>query len=235
MKKLPILLAGLVLLCAGAAFAQSGNNLAWNDCVGSGREVFDRTDACTNSGIRNLIASFVSPSDIADLGGCEWVMELQTNASTLDPWWTGNENFGTRWSYDKDNPTAALCEGDVWGTAATIAVPATFKLRSAAGIRLYGAQAFIAPSVGQVTAGVNYYNFTLQLKYSDGTLDNAGCLAAACLVLHYCDLQTANYHVPLDYPATRYYVTWRESTGVRCPDFVPISKSTWGSIKSKYR
>jgi hypothetical protein len=78
-KKLPIVLACAAVLRAGAAFAQAGNNLAWNDCVGSGNEVFDRSDECTNGGLRSLIASFVSASDI-ELATEQWELELQTNS-----------------------------------------------------------------------------------------------------------------------------------------------------------
>ena len=236
MKKVSILLGILTVLGATAASA-AGNNLSWNDCTASGADVQNRTDTCTNAGLRNLIASFVSPTAIGDLGGCQWGMDLQSNAATLDAWWKGDVNgvFANRWAYLPSNPSGALCEAEVWSSAALINVPATFQQKTPGRIQINGSQAFIAPAVGSVAPGPNYYNFTLQLKYTSGTLNNAGCLSSACIVLNTCDLQSAVNHVLVEGPATQNFVTWRLSAGVPCPQGTPTQKSTWGSIKAIYR
>jgi len=57
-----IALAACASLTAGVAHAQSGTNLTWDDCVGSGNESDHKLVACTNSGTFNLLYLFYSPT-----------------------------------------------------------------------------------------------------------------------------------------------------------------------------
>src|SRR5438034_3773334 len=88
MKKVLISAALLALMACTASAA--GLDLFWNDCSvgGSTNNAF----LCnTNSGVEQLIGSYFPPAGMTAVNGNEMVVDLQTSAATLSPWW----NMGT--------------------------------------------------------------------------------------------------------------------------------------------
>src|SRR5262245_17051168 len=238
MKKIAILSIIMVLGAYASAFAGPGTDISWNDCVGSGLEVFNRTQACTNAGTFTMISTFVSGADIPNLGGMQWDADIITNSPTIDPWWNVT---AARYSYNATNPTGGCTNAtDIWNLCSTapsgnVSIPLQ-GANLGNKVRLQGAQAYVAPEICAIGAADYNYNFTLQLKFSPGTAGNAGCNATACLVVNTVDLQTPDGgSTKLTGPDVQNWVTWRLGTGIACPAATPTKKATWGSIKALYR
>ncbi len=97
-------------LAAGVAHGQSGVDLSWNDCPGSGHDAFNLTVPCANTGLFNLLCSFASPQDIADLAGVEWYLDIHVSAGTASAWWSQPDRFTT----DLLNLARASCGKELW-------------------------------------------------------------------------------------------------------------------------
>jgi len=235
MKKIASL-AVLMLLVAGAAFAQPGVNLGWNDCVGQGG-VIDKTQTCTNSGtiVNNTYTSFVLPATIGALGSSDAISDIQVDSAALPTWWTqGATRFG-------GSPGASTCPG--WFDGAPngpVPFGPNIVQSKTNGLKIRMVVVVAAGEELPADPAVEYLADIVNLKYGAGTFNNAGCLTPACWVLNQVTLidltNPANpVNTVLTNPSTSNFVTWRAAGTVPCPAATPAKKATWGSIKALYR
>src|SRR5438876_1807217 len=91
MKRVLISAALLALMACTASAA--GLNLFWNDCppatgTGTPNDAF----ACNNNtAVHIMVGSYFPPAGMTAVNGNEIVVDLQTSAAVLSPWW----NMGT--------------------------------------------------------------------------------------------------------------------------------------------
>jgi len=230
-------LAGMLLvivasLLARAAHAQSGVNIAWDDCVGSGNESYDKVVACTNSGVFNIVCSFASPEDVPQLGAVDWTLDFQMSSSTDLSWWAGPGRF----AFDPRNPTGAACT-QLWNLAphGPIGVGPNFTQRSPTLFRLRGVWAFATGEEQFARANTEYYSQTVQLAFTQGAASDPGCMGSACIAMNLVTLEqpSPGQYINLWTPLANNYVSWRHANA--CPGAVATRKQTWGALKALYR
>lgn len=79
----------LVNVSPASALASGDINIAWLDCaVPYGSGLTDLHYACdSNVGYSLLVASFSPPVAVSQLNGINAVVDFQSSAATLSPWW----------------------------------------------------------------------------------------------------------------------------------------------------
>jgi len=233
----------LLALCAFAppALAQpypAQIDLSWNDCV-LGAYSVDMANACTsNAGSMTMYAAFAPPGTIAAFLATSAVIDLQTSAATLSPWWhlesSGCRNTSLTMNMDfRSGPFAC---GDPWKGNAS----GGFDYSLPNGARIRVAVALPSDQSSLVDNSKIWYAFSLAIDNakSVGAGSCAGCQDGACIVLNQMNLVT--YAPAPDVVLTsgpQQYVTYRVGAGAGpiCPQATPTRHGTWGSIKSLYR
>jgi len=232
-RRLAVAVAVCASFVAGPAHAQSGTNLTWDDCVGSGNESDNKLVACTNSGTFNLLCSFASPVDIPNLAAVDAFMDVKAISGDISPWWSETG----RWTGDATNSTGASCGIELLsqapsGPVVLVSVHTVAPNR----IRVRTSIALVPGEEQAVVAGQEYYSHTLQLHFRAGTADDPGCAAPACFAM--VDLiliapGAADTHIP--YPLVQNAVGWQSGFPGPCIFYSPTAKNTWGQIKAIYR
>jgi hypothetical protein len=218
---------------SGLALAQSGINMAWDDCVGSGNETYTKDVECADTGLFNIICSFVSPVDIPDFCCADWSGDVQVDAPSIPSWWLVSSH---RYCVDAQDLSGATCPAHLWDQSPhpPIGLGPIFVQASPSRFTLRMASVIAAGEEQPVQSGVNYYSLTLQLKFRPGTAGDPGCQASASMIASKGESGgPTNGLFFLTNSATRNWVTWRtpsEATGV-----TPVKKSSWGAIKATYR
>jgi hypothetical protein len=250
MKK-TLLICGALLVFAAPAFAAGFINMQWTDCPPGGGVVNVNNTCTTNSGaVGTLVTSFQPPVDLPQFLGCAGVIDLQTNAAPLNPWWHAEVGGcrASKVSVSFDFSSGPFSCIDFWqGQAAggmDYAVPSPGVAAPSARIRTI--QAVPASGIGPIfvldpTAQTpnEYYAFkiTISKLLSTGTGACAGCLDKACFVFNSMSLSQ-----PAPVPDVNLttgpaqYATYNNGPGSGlCPGATPTQKSTWGSVKALYR
>lgn len=265
MKK-TLLICGVLLAFAVPAFAQPwspGVDLHWTDCVLSGG-VTDMANTCTaNTGtVGAITCSFVPPGLLPLYEANLCLLDLQTSAATLSPWWhmetggcpnrVGRITTSASWSN-------TACQ-DFWQLGATTAIlyttpspglltPNSARIKAVAGV----AEASAGPvdNIDNTTVPptpLMWYALNVNIA-KNGTLPASvcgGCLDGACIVLNEMFLSQpapvpdVHLSIPSGAPGSANYVTYRGGAathGGQCPGDppTPTHKTTWGSVKSLYR
>jgi len=245
MTRAVLICAALVVVRASAASA-GGINLAWNDCLGMGGAV-NRSFACdTNSGANDLYISFEPPVDIPDIRGANAIIDLQSAAATLPPWWQfknpGSCRISSLQAVGVGNPHGTCPDGwqglGIAGIAAynvTATVPETPFNRA----RMLCSTVVPATVALPVFAGTEYFCLEVRIQ-NTGTVGTAcaGCQEPACLVLNEVLVGSDNsgdFHITN--PRVSNFATWQGGAigGAGCPAAAPARNRTWGQLKGIYR
>lgn len=241
-----VLLPLALHLAPGAAWAQGGINLSWDDCGTSGTEV--KVFSCnTNSGFHSLYVSAVAPTPMPQLNGVEIVIDLQTSEPALTDWWrmqiggcraasiVGNFNFTS-------GPYACY---DIWGGVAAGGVHYASEFGGPNRARLRGVAAIAGGTAADDVTEMYLFAFQISNQKTVGAGSCAGCSDRACFLLSAVKLTqpvgVGDYL--LSQALDRQVASWE------CPGFwsmhggggctfncpTPARKPSWGVIKSLYR
>ncbi|MBI1799920.1 MAG: hypothetical protein HYR73_09595 [Candidatus Eisenbacteria bacterium] len=249
MKK-TLLICGALLMFAAPAFSTGFINMMWVDCpLGPG--FVNVSNTCTSNGpapAGTLVTSFGPPVDMPLFLGCAGVIDLQTSAVALSPWWhmeTGGCRAG-KISFSADFTLGPFSCIDPWGGLASggidYATPSP-GLLTANSARIRTLQAVGTPVPITVLDGLGntneYYAFkvTISKALSTSVGSCAGCLDKACFVFNSLRLsQPAPVPDKVVTSGPQQYTTYNLGTGTAvCPHDTPTRRSTWGSVKSLYR
>ncbi len=244
------LVACALSLIASSAQAAGGMNLSWSDCgvFGQAQRSFD---CASNAGVNVLYVSAVTPAPMPQLNGMAAVIDLQTNAAVLSPWWQLQNQEGAtgcRTGFLSSNyffPAGPFsCLDPWWGVAA-----GGFDYKYQFGLlnrgRLRAVCAVWSPSSSDGES--EYYMGSLAIRNMKtvGVGACGGCADGVCLVLN--SVLVAQPYGMENYtitnPLNRQYVTWQSGGaspgpgryGSGCPGATPARSSTWGSVKALYR
>lgn len=250
MKLRRTVLVALLSLAPGpaSALASGDINIAWLDCaVPYGSGLTDLHYACDgNNGYSLLVASFSPPVALSQLNGTNAVVDFQSSAATLSPWWQlqpgGCREGSLTASFDfTAGPTS--CE-DVWLGQAV----GTFRVDQSGTNRLR-LRAMCAFAVGSERVvnddGTEYDAFLIRIQHAKTVGDGScsGCLDPVCIVFN--SLMLTQPSGVGDYALTtgpNQFAGWRGGAYQPCgaggscvPIPCPVIKSTWGRVKSRFR
>jgi len=231
---LPLLLVALAsAIAASSSHAQSGIDMAWDDCATSGKAKYSKSVDCADEGVFDLVCTFVSPVDVPSLGTVSWTLDVQLPSASASAWWSASK---TRYALSTASPGASCGEP----LSNLSQVPPTsigpfFSEVSPGRYRLKGDLVFMPGDEPTLKALVPYYSQTIQLRFDPGTSTDPGCQASACMIMDSMILQSTQIPaVRLINPANRNRVTWRKPDN-GCAAATPTKKQTWGEIKAFYR
>ena len=239
----------LVAACAMAASTANaaGLNLFVNGCNGDATPTNALTNPCTsNTGSMSMVASYVAPAGISALSGIEVVIDVQTAATALSPWWDVNAG-GCR-----ENALQASYVID----AALAIRPASRHWQGADGIRrsrgVPRRRGWPEPRSHDHRLGRRTNEYAGTRRPASSTTRRTsrsrvrtrstamGCLDPACVVLNQINLAqpvgTAGGDQQVTAVAAGNFVGYQGGVVAGgCPGAVPTQNRTWGSVKSLYR
>ncbi len=239
MKRLLLMFVALVALATPAA-AQSGINLAWDDCGG----VSNKNFACASNTATasKITGSYVAPAGVNQMSGNETVIDFSSQLATLPAWWnvrgTGQCRNG---ALTANVGTPGTCAQDFWagnGAGGIGAYNVGFS-GSANRARLVMAFAVPADFIGPVADGIETYAFTLQISNTKtvGTGSCADCAAPVCIVFNSIKLTQpvgiGDFILGNPVSGTSNQISWNSVGGDCVP--VPTKNRTWGAVKALYR
>jgi hypothetical protein len=235
MKKMVLMVGGLMLVAASAAMA--GSDMGWNDCVAGGG-LPDRTVNCANSGSGFAYVSLNPAQSYPSVGATDVLMDVAP-AQTIGVWWNPTPTT-TRWGSAATDPLSGACTG-WWAGAPNGGItfqPPQAVLNTAANKMRVKITTVIGAGEEQVMdPGTDYFMGALQLKFNAGTAGNAECVGGAAIgiadIIVYQPGQADSHEGQV--VATSNCVTFRNPATKQCPGATPTEKSTWGSIKALYR
>jgi hypothetical protein len=231
MKKMVFIAGALMILAAGSAMA-AGTNLAWNDCLGGGGAL-DRTVTCTNTGSGTLYVSFVPAADMNTMATTDAFVDVVTT-NPIGSWW----NSSTRWAGAAGLSPSGFCPGWFDGAlSGPIAFSPSLQLINPNRLRVRETVIIAAGEEQPASAGTEYLDCTITLKFTAGTLANAECTGGAALGIYNLNAtQPGQPDVNFGQtPDVANCDTFRGGGGQTCPGATPTQKATWGSIKALYR
>ena len=242
MKKVTTLAVMLLALAASAAQAQSGLNLAWDQCI-LGAGVQDKVFACnTNTGAAfTMHASVIVPEAMTKFAATSCVLDIHVDDAGLPPWWmttTGQCRAGAIGiSFDSSNNVTDC--GQLWQTQNPLVVSTVQQGGNGPNrLRIIGTAAVPAGSeliVPADNAELWVCRITISRAATVGAC-NTGCALGACIVLNEMYMQQPSlpaYRVTNE--ATSRWVTWNGGGGTDCPTDTPTMNRTWGAVKGLYR
>ncbi len=239
-----LLLTALMTLLSNVASADVF--LAWNDCLADGGAM-DRTSACaSDGGVNRLVASYVSPSAIANFVSIDGTIDLASEASAIPAWWDFKNAGACRQTaasinIDVNNlPNFGASCADTWDGGASATGLFTGYLIGFGGdgnrARAVFAIARGASNPFSLQAGTNYFAWIWQITNA-ATSSCAGCATPVAIVLNSIILSPTTGQavtVSSDEAGSQPCATWQSATNSTCQS-VPVAPRTWGSVKSLYR
>jgi hypothetical protein len=243
------MLAFSLIISARAAWADEALNLTWDECPGGGGVADHVFDCNTNFGDNTLFLSFTLAQPVTGVIGIECVVDLQSAAAALPPWWelgTGGcrQGIAPNLVADASFGTAAGCVNPWHGTPAaliqgySVAAPDHPDSNQA---RIKVVASVPSDSASDLAAAIAYYGVKIVIQ-NDGTTGPGfcgGCLASACLVLNSILVRrfpgAPGGDILLTTPGagTGNWATWRSGAGANCA-LVPVRRRTWGQLKAIY-
>ena len=249
MKK-TLLLCGVLLALAAPAFAQPYPpqiDLTWTDCVLGPTAVVDMGNACTNNvgSVGTMYAAFAPPGALPQYEANSSIVDLQTSAAVLSPWWhleVGGCRSGSL-SISGDFTTSSFACGDFWNGQAlgglNYSSPSPSFASAPNSARIQTAMAVQEALAGLVDNSNIWYAYKLTINRAKTMpVGCPGCLDGACIVLNEMRLsQPAPVPDVVLTTGPQQWVTYRggAGTGRICPASTPSHSKTWGSVKALYR
>jgi len=242
--------AAALLLGVSPARAAGALYLDWSDCeVGSFAHNLD--SPCNgNTASQTLVASFQSPADADSVLGVDVVIDLQSEAGSLPPWWNllpaspDSCRYGAL-TASLDFTLNPTCE-DIWlnqGSAVVQAVNVGPPRWPASAARILASGTVpLAAGYRTVTTGVTYYAMKFVISDAHTVDPNGcpGCLTPVCLVLNSIAVRrqpgAVGGDLLVDSPGAEgsNWATWQHGSGADCAA-VPTRRATWGRIQSLFR
>jgi len=250
------LLALCLLLSAPLADA-AGLNLAWNQALSEGGVNAMKFDCASDAGFSELVGTFMANQPHPAFIGCEILLDVQTESTSLPDWWQFNtegscRQYSANPSYDFRGLRQTVCsspyEGSVLGPIANYVTSARPRPDFQPGPNV--ARFFIGvvhlPGTTSLSAGQEYFAFRLAIghEYSAGAGACQGCLVPACLILTeikvYDDVPIAPNGQESPPPSYERITTVAQGNLVSWQDAGPgcqptVKNRTWGQLKSVYR
>ena len=247
MKK-TLLISGALLALTASVASAGGVNLSWLDCGLAGQQ--NQAFACnTNLGGvgGTLFLSFSPEPSMPDCVSNTWVIDLQSAAAQLPPWWDMKGSVDpvgrcrdTGFSMNTSFTAGPFSCVDPW-VGAIGGQGTTYQAGSNGPntARIKGTLALPVTSPVAVDAASEYYSSSLIISRAKtvGTPSCAGCLDPVCLVLNEIEVGGIASTQKLTHQRDRNWATWQggQVGGAGCPLATPTNKSTWGQVKSLYR
>jgi hypothetical protein len=237
-------------VAAAAAGAAEGIYLSWNDCPLAPSASQNRINACNqNLGQSELLCAFSLAQPIDSVLAIEVIVDVQHSATVLPPWWQFNDGSCRERSAtaDADFGARIACE-DMWGDAKPAGSLQQYIVGQPGGnpnqARMRIAIATTSEHMRTLGAASTYYAARIVINETATVppKECSGCSEQACLVLNAIvigrpprPLGAPSGNVVLDVPGpgNGNWATW-QGNGVDCTT-VPVTRKTWGQVKSLYR
>lgn len=237
------LLALAVVLLAPAAIAQTeGINLAWDDCRPAGNESKSFTCDSNIGAPFTMYGSYIPPAGINQFLGIEAVVDMISSQADIGDWWKvqpGGCRAGAAVAGFNFTIGPFTCVDIFAGQASGGVIvedgATTSSIPGANRTRFKIVAAIASPTA--LTAGTEYYGFSLTVLRTNTNTCTAGCADDACLVLN--SLLVAQPAGVGDVLLTSAPaggdrdVVW-QGTSASCAT-VPTKNRTWGQVKHLYR
>jgi hypothetical protein len=241
MRKTLLMAGALLALTATVALAQTGVDLAWNQCSGQVGAAANKTNTCAaTTGSQSLFGSVNPPAGIVKLEGLEAYIDYQVAGGTLDCWWdfhTGTTRAAALVPLhvapaDANGDPLILCGNYYFGSHAASGGGGMIVTGPDRG-QLKGIVAIQAGTGVPVPAGAQQYGWGCRITNAL-TTTCAGCNRAAVFVLNRIVLtQPGLPNTEVTSPAVANCATWQDPAG-NC-GATPARNKTWGSVKALYR
>ena len=223
----------------------AGMNMAWTDCAALGGTP-NLAFACdTNAGSHALVGTFVLPSAVDSVMGCEIVIDLVSQQATLPAWWelffTGacRQPSLTIAAYDGDGATcadwarlrASMNIADYLVSPVMTPAPNIARIKCVNAVQQVDAQSLVGDR--------EYGGFQLEIDHQKtvGSPSCADCGNPVCLVFNSLKVVTAgnrnDVFLASGTTAASNIATW-QGPGGNC-QAVPVRRETWGRVKALYR
>jgi hypothetical protein len=236
------------LFAPGPARAAGTLTLTWLDCALDPLGAHNRNNPCTsNVSDQTLVCAFSPPAMVDSVLGVDMVLDLQTAADVLPPWWQFEPESCRagvlQANFDFSGYTS--CE-DFWFNQVSGGVQAYYpglprSLPSQARILV---SASVLPDAGYRTLEPGHVYYAAKVVISNAhTIDPgacSGCTTPACVVLNSVKIRRqpgSPYEEPTVYAGANpgdNFATWQGGAVSNC-QAVPVRRVTWGSIQSLYR
>jgi hypothetical protein len=243
MKKALLLCAVLLVTSAVSAWAQTGINFAWDNCVSEGG-VQTKTSACaSNFGTQFAVGSYILSADQNLKVGDEIIIDLQLDTPSLVDWWqffnagscratglSASFAFGTFPNTNCFDPWSGQALGGIAAYATSTTTPPN-PYPDPNRARIIAGAAVALPIA--LPAATQFYSFQLIISNAN-TTTCSGCATGATIVL--------NEISSVQQDGTRQRLT--EALTDRCIKFndgqvlcsaLPAKNTSWGQVKSLYR
>jgi len=242
MKK-TLLIAGALLALTASMATAGGVNLSWTDCGAFGQA--SRTNACTNNGLKGtLYGSAIAPQPMPLLNGQTGVVDLQTTAAVLSPWWLmmpgGCVGRTTAASASMDFTADTGNCVDIWAGQASPGFNYNANYGGPNRVRMKATGAVASAVAADDVSEMYIFKISIGGARTVGAGVCAGCLDGACFVLNdqllTQPIGVGDYHI--SNPILRQHVSWQASGASipnGCPGGTPSKNATWGSVKALYR
>lgn len=230
-------------LVPGAVSAGPGLYLSWNDCPLSAASTSGMVGPCVDDAWEELVVSFELASPCDSVIALDAVVDVQSAAAALPPWWAYAPPSGCHYGgliESADFLGLAAC-ADFWQGLATYGGPPVYvqapRGRSDQS-RILASFAVLSSRRLSLAAGIRYYAARL-VFHNDPTGACAGCETPACLVLNSIRLirppGTVGGDIVLESPGApdSNHATW-QSPQADC-SAVPVRPVSWGRLKLLYR
>jgi hypothetical protein len=244
MKK-TLLITGVLLALTASVASAAGINLYWTGCSLDGGTT-NRNFACnTNSGnAGSMTASFDPPAGLGDVNGNNLILDLQTAAAVLPPWWDMS-NLNVTFCRQAISANTVFAIGncaDPWGGGSP-GITAYIKNFGGNANRVRIGGSVSVATGGPTAAGTEYYSININISNTKtvGSPNCAGCNEPVCIVLNEIKITqpsgTSGGSPQVTSPLTSNFVTANGGVigGAGCPGATPAVNRTWGQVKSIYR
>lgn len=240
-----------MLIACGIARADEALYLTWKECwqagpIGAPSNIVPQCGVSTQ--VNRLFCAFTVATPVDSVLGIEAVVDLQVDdpgATDLLPWWklgpgecrdgslTASQNYS---AFHACTDTWQLPLGPAFIAAYREGQPGSGVVSRARIVAVAGVTS--AQDMVTLAPGVAYNAVQIVIDNQNGTLCG-GCTNRTCLVLNSIWLRrgsdpSRDVLLTTPGPAAANWASWQSQNAPDCAA-VPVTRSTWGRLKSLYR
>jgi len=240
MRRALLSLSALALFATSAA-AGGGINLSWSDCGPYG--ALSRNLSCnTTAGAQVMVGSGISPAPMSQLVALTAMVVLQTDESSLSPWWEFAPlgcRAGSLFAFFDYTAGPFSC-ADPWAGNAQGGFTFVQGLGAPNRAEIRVTCAVPAPVALDDVSEAYFFTLAFNNAHMTGAGICPGCTDGACFTLSSLLLSQAGGvgDLTLATPLLRNFVLWQGggAGGLgTCSGATPTRATTWGAVKSLYR